>query len=454
MKNIIKNIKLFKKIRRGLINFFTAGHLIFSLKTELKSGKPEKGISFLRKKYPIIKPRSVLFLIELYSYLVTLKNSFVWEGDNKKKLIIHFCCWGDNYAEKARDYLLPSLLAKNNLPAIFKEYTINLFVHCDTKTKADLESLVVLAEIKKYAAVNIIALPDRLVNHYQSLTRYPDFSLLKDINRSNRGLRYLLLGALQANALKDGIQHQALVSFLMPDSILSDSFYFYALSKIEGKKLILTTTFRTNYKAVRKHLAKFYVDDSKAVCSVSGAELSKLQVEYLHDTEQRRVISEETTHFLACARFIFKSKEGLLLRALHYHPILVDCGKIANDLKIDYFPIDDSILKRVLEEDNTPYEEQVWICSDPAMMNFMELSDPNPEVNEPPIFLVPSTYASLLNSIYLLIRSCPMELNEKMNRFFIQNELKFSAGEGYNDETAVIDSEKFLLDLYARIDSE
>lgn len=450
----VKDTKVFKKLRANLIFFFSGCHLIHPLKMELRnSGQLEKGIHFLKKKYPIFKPRSILFLINLYTYLLTIKNSIRWKEENKQKLIVHFCCWGEKYAEKARDFLLPSLLAKNNLPTASQKHAINIFIHCDIKTKILFEKSKVMGELEKYAVINIKVLPDKLITQYNSIKNYPNFWFFDEVNRHNLGLRYLFLGALQANALQEGIQHQALVSFLMPDSVLSDSFYSYALNKIKGKKLILTTTFRTNFNGVRQHLAQ-HLDESQSVCTISGNELSKLQVEHLHETEQRRIIAEDTNHFLACARFIFKAKDGLILRALHYHPILMDCSKIADHLKIDYFPIDDSILKQILQEENLPYEEQVWLCSDTSKMNFMELSEDNPEVNEPPVYNAPSTYDSLLNSIYLLLKACPKDLDEKMNRFFIRNELKFvTETECYSTNT-LIDSEKFLTDLYERIDSE
>lgn len=447
------NGKYYLVIGRWLANIFTVQGIVGKLREVLKTRGLEGAINFLNKRSFLLRTAAYRFLIALYKY--TLQESFVVTGKNEENyFLIHFCCWGENYADKAKNYFLPSLLAKGNLPVLSEKYTVVILVHCDKKTKEILSNSSVAEQIKKYARFQLNELPDELFNLYKSAISYPNIGLSKRVNRRNLELKYFLLGALQTLALNEGLHLKAYTSFLMPDIILSDHFFSVALEHIENKKIIGASTFRTNYFTVNQELEKFYVKKDHSILSISGADMAKLQIEHLHDLDKRKVISEKTKGFQACPRFIFKTETGLILRSVQYHPVLLDCSKINESFRSDYFPIDDLVLKYILS-DEVPYQQQVWLCSDAAEMSVMELSGDEPEKLEGPSaneFF--QGYDQLLESLCSMFMISPEVLNNPMNRFFIQHKIRFNGDKIYHNPDEIIDSDGFVRDVYKKMGHE
>src|SRR3990167_1034778 len=93
-----------KKIRNWLTGFFVASEMDEVLKIISERGVAE-AINFLKKKHIFFRPGYVRFLIKLYEYLaLNMRSLPLFEDEGV--FLIHFCCWGEFYAEKVEKYFL------------------------------------------------------------------------------------------------------------------------------------------------------------------------------------------------------------------------------------------------------------------------------------------------------------------------------------------------------------
>lgn len=445
-----------EKIKPGckFYNYFSIAPRSVDLRAALKAEGISGGISFLNTQYRFFKPAYSRFLLALYSHLSKTSTLSENPDKNKKDFLIHFSCWGESYANKALNYLLPSMLAEGNLPALAQKYNIIVFIHCDTHLAAALKTAKISEEIKKYAALCVSPLPARIIKLYKAATNYPKILAFHELSISNDMLKYFFLGACQSHALQIGLKRKAIISFLMPDIVLSDAFFSCGAAHIEGKKLILASSFRTDFFKAQPELNKFRCKKSSLVLTIPAGLLAKIQVKYLHEYDARRVISEKTEHFIPCPRFIFKTSRGLVLRALHYHPILMNCSEISHEIKADYLPIDDSVLKQILSA-TIPFEQQVWFAKDTTLMNFAELSGTEPMLSEPPTFKgVYFTYDALVETLRSMVSSSAIDFNRQINRFFIQNRIEYDFQDDTHSQDDTVNDATFVSDLCYRLDQD
>lgn len=377
-------------------------------------------IAKLKKQYRFYKPTLVSFLINFYEYLLKLESDLPIYTESEF-LIIHCCCWSKSYAEKMKSYFLTSLLSPNNLPTIGKKLKTMILIHCDQLTKDEILNSPVGEELKKHAILNFITVPDTVLSTYQAKLNYLERRLSKKSNFIDT-FKYILLGGLQTHAFKIALKNKAYISFMMPDVILSDSFFSEMFSAIGNKKVVVSTTFRTNYQNICEKTKKFYANPAETVLSIPACTLTELQIENIHQAAKRRVVSESTYNFSPCAQLIFEALNGFVIRTFHYHPILINCAQLDTDIKMDYFPIDNSVLNQMVSE-HFPFDQQLSVCNDSTRIAWIELSDENIEEN----FATsqPAPYAELVKKIKDMIFKHPSLFDTPLNRYFfsIRNEV-------------------------------
>lgn len=380
----------------------------------INEGLPS-ALIYLHRTYRFYKPAAARFWIFLYQYLIQLDSDNSLKNLKPGSFIVHFCCWGKNYSNKAIHYLLPSLNTPGNLQHIVKSREVLILIHCDKAGKKLLSKSPVVKNLQKEMRVVFLVLPQPLLNACNASCNYPNISYFKKINKIHSNNKYFLLGGIQTQAFKTALQNQAHISFMMPDFLLSDSFLQHAFSKIENRTMVATTTFRTNFSNVKKRIEALYHKPSTTL-SISARTLTQLQIEHIHDAAKRRVVSESTTNFVPTPQLIFEDPHGFVIRAFHYHPILINCSKIDKNIRFDYMAIDYLVLNQILKHDLS-FEQQLWVCDNASEMAVMELSEEdvesyfnvNPSLN----------YFELLNQISSMITREPNVYNTPLNRYFV-----------------------------------
>lgn len=448
MKKIICSLK---KIYTSISNQFNGISTFKQAPLLVKHKGLNAAILYLKKRHPLYTPPTALFFIHLYSYLSLLDQDIKSATDKqneKEVFFIHCCVWGDGYSEKFITYLLPSLLAQGNLPAISKEYNIVLLIHCDKKTQEKLLASSVIEQIKKYARMEFILIPETIFILYKKITHlsYRKKSQISD------NLKYYLLGGLQTLALKKALLQKAYISFLMPDIVLSDSVLTTAFQQTKDRKIALTTTSRTNYQAVKTPLNECS-NSEKTSLSISAPDLTLLQIDHLHPDDKKHIVSEYTQHFTFSARLFFQTREGFIIRAFHYHPILIDCKKLTQPILFDYLPIDNSILNQLI--DNTiPYNQQIWVCDNASIMAIMELTNSTNKVDlishEDNIL----TYLELINIVKNSIKKSGPLFDTPFNRYLISFRHQYSSSSIRKELINEVDDHHFFEQVYHGLNNE
>ncbi len=413
----------------------------------VKNESLTSAITFLKKKYRFFRPAPVIFLIELYRYLLSTSRSFpIFQTDTS--FIIHFCCWGDSYSEKVKNYLLPSLLSDGNLPAIAKQHETTLLIHCDLDAKKKLIASSVMKDIKKYAAVEFLVLPNSLMQSYNANFKNSRSLFLKRLIGIRSNVKYFLLGGLQTQALEIAMKHKAYISFLMPDFVLSNGFLSKILSTIKNKKVVGASAFRTDSRKVSNDLEAFFENKEKTRLAIPANALKELQINHMHPASKRFIVSESTLNFIPCAQLLFETASGFILRAFHYHPVLVNCQQYNYKFKKDYSPIDCNVLNQILTSE-LPYDQQIEIYNDSSTIAFMELSDedfnPAPSNNSKK-----ANYHELLKMICEMILKRPDTYDTPLNRYLssIKNEYE---SHNLHEKDNFISDDTFFSDLKERL---
>jgi hypothetical protein len=332
------------------------------------------------------------------------------------------------------------MLANHNLPALAKQFNVSLLIHCDDATKKIIMQSDAYQPLLMHAKITFCIFPKTLMKLYELKSR--------KISSVFPQIRYLLLGVCQTHAFKVALQYRAYLSYMMPDVVLSDSFFQSAFSHIGNKKLVLTTTYRSHFHAACPHLDEIYQQGLPGQLTISAMKLLALQIDHIHPYEKKRIVSTKTMNFSPSARLIFNHKNGFIFRCFHYHPTIINCANIHRPVGLDYLPIDNTALNDIFDP-NLPYEDQAWVCTNPAEMAIMELSDEAPEME---VILNTATlsYEQLVSQVRDLLINAATIFNTPFNQFLASFRHVFIVP-GYENKLAldddIIDDNQFFYDV-------
>ena len=372
---------------------------------------------WIREKYlsQWFKPLLAKFCRAICDYATQLyaASPMFCKKNNNPHFVIHVCCWGKSYLEKMRTCFIPSLLAKNNLPSLSKEYHCILLIHCTSQVKRALERTFPMLD--DYCEVHYCIIPRTLLKciktprSYKALSR---FRSLKDWVATVQNLHYYLLGLLQTHALEVARLNNSYVSFLMPDFILSDSFLLNCSEKIKDKVCLFAVPPSINYDAVKAPLQAYYSNTEKTTLTISSNELGFLKQKSLHPALLERIISPETCATLLCAQFLFYNYNRLILRSFHYHPILLNASKMDKNCWHNLLPIDSKISDWL--ESLPDFDNQIWTYTDDDSISCAELSDasyPRPKITHY------ATHDELIDATVVMIRTQPLLYSSKLGKY-------------------------------------
>lgn len=212
------------------------------------------------------------------------------------------------------------------------------------------------------------------------------------------------------------------------------------MKKVEDKIIVGTTAFRTNYEQVKPAIEVYKSETDLSIPSLS---LTELQIQNIHEAAKRRIVSEFTQNFAPTPQLIFEHKYGFVVRAFHYHPVLLRCDKIEHKIQLDYMPIDYLLLNQILKDD-VPYENQISICDNAADMAMMELSNKDVEKNFD--FKSELNEQELLVSVQRMMKSAPNVFSTPLNQY-LSSIRHFICSENLHFDAISIEDQDFFLKL-------
>lgn len=160
----------------------------------------------LHSKKEFFRPRAAISLmLNLFNYIEWSKAHFpVFSQGHKKTYIIHTCSWGKAYTNKVIKHLIPCLLSRDNLPALCKDYHIVFWIHCDRKSKEELNNSEEVGLLSNHADVKIEVIPSKILYKLKRVSQ-------PLIGIKNVCYKYYLLGTMQNIAMLVAQHNKALI---------------------------------------------------------------------------------------------------------------------------------------------------------------------------------------------------------------------------------------------------
>jgi hypothetical protein len=328
-------------------------------------------IDFLRNYPYLIKSRPVVdYLLNILNYSIA-QQALIKSNGNKKSYLLHVCIWGDDYSKKFLDFLVPSLLAEGNIPEISKRIKIIFLINCDLKTHEKINSSPVINLLERHCQIEFDIIPEQIFTSLKAAENNCLSKFISLVTKTRPDWKYYLLGCLQNLAMLSAQKSKSYISFLMPDLILSEKSLTTLFAKIfEGKKAAVVTAFRCLDTQVKYHIKDYYNNEA---LNIGAQELCEIAAATMHTAARNRIISKDNMFFQLTAQMIFHYKTKIVVRALHYHPLLVDFEKIHVKVTFDFNPIDSFFLCKIVDKDTT-LENQIWVNQDQNEVAMIEVS--------------------------------------------------------------------------------
>jgi hypothetical protein len=209
--------------------------------------------------------------------------------------------WGKDYSDLFTSIAIPNqlsshnlpLLAKRNVPAIYKIYTTDP----DAKWIRQAQSFIKLSET---LPVEILELEGLHLDKYQVLSKAHQ-TAIEDANRSD-----------------------AAIIILSPDSIWSNGTFEQIVSFAEsGKRAIMVAGIRVIKETfVPELIHKFASDNGERIISPSGRELVSLALDHFHPLT-KSLFWNSTNASEGSHLYWQVGTEGFIVRGFHLHPLMI-----------------------------------------------------------------------------------------------------------------------------------
>jgi hypothetical protein len=269
--------------------------------------------------------------------------------------------WGEAFIDLFLNVCVPNQLTPGNLDALPRGSRYRVLTTADDAPR--LAASDALQRVGLLLPVDIVEVDagDREVDLKYIRTRH----------------RYKMMGACHRRAIADAAEHDAAIFFLAPDFVLGQG----ALAAIRGvhetgKRAVLTANLRLCRERFVAELKRRGVDRP-----LPSRVLVGMALEHLHPAIEDLMVdgSGTDTHPTAVywpVRTRTGKREGLLVRAFHLHPMLLDPVRRLEPLR---GTIDGHYVQRCC-----PREEQVYVVQDSDEVVTFELTPEDRSAEPPP----------------------------------------------------------------------
>ena len=250
--------------------------------------------------------------------------------DREPALVMSLVVWGDTYLDLLERYLLPSLMADGNLPAISK--TVTVIWHIFT-TKQDRLRLLQNPMFKRLQAVSQV--------RFEEIAS--DIVALATANN-----RYWLYGGLTQTSIRLAQRMRADIHFVNPDTVYSRDFFtaLYRLADTEQSRCVLSNSFRTNRESVCPALEAHRAEDGRI--TLGAGELHSLGLQHMHQASRRVFVTADELkgEYLPRSTLLMWLEPGaLVVRTAHYQPMFISSKLLTSVMRLSYFTVDSSFLR-------------------------------------------------------------------------------------------------------------
>ncbi|MEM7466131.1 MAG: hypothetical protein AAF387_04535 [Pseudomonadota bacterium] len=289
--------------------------------------------------------------------------------------ILYFCVWGEAYFDVMERYALPSLLGKDNLSALVAKGPVMILIHCNEALVERATTCQVVQSLRAFAQIRVVSFPQALLKDVEACGDpiYRSFSVAVSA-------KYYLYGALQVEAALTAKKLDARISFFNADLLFANGALKTASDFLDlGYLGVATNTFRSCLDTVGSELENYREITSGVGISIPADDLVRLQVEHIHESAERRLVSEETRYFnVTTAQVLFRVPQGIIVRSIHFHPFMVSPKALSMIQRFDYTPLDASLYSLLIEASPELLTE-IRIMQDASDIALIELSEGSAE---------------------------------------------------------------------------
>jgi len=233
--------------------------------------------------------------------------------------------WGDRFIEAAARTVLSCCLAPGNVPALARLGTVILHIHTRSRDVERIRSLPIIAELSRYARIEIAAIPESLF-----------------IESHVWGLGFWqrnILSFIEYDSLTFARSLGADMICLVADLLLSDGCLSAAKEKLAaGHEIVLTSALRADAGAMRSLTERYRKGLS---LDVPRDTLYRLSLETMHPALRRQFMRPVPQSTVSDPyQVFFTVPGGFAAHAFHWHPVAFSTRSVPADIGFDSHTID------------------------------------------------------------------------------------------------------------------
>jgi hypothetical protein len=243
-------------------------------------------------------------------------------------LVMSLVVWGDAYLDLFERFLLPSLMADGNLPAVAETVTVTWHIFATKQDRLRLAQNPMFKRVQALSQVRFEEIPSEVVA------------------LANGNNCYWLYGALTQTSIRLAQRMRADIHFVNPDTVYSRDF-FTALYRLAARsRCILSNSFRTNRDSVCAALEAYRAEDG--IIALCAGDLQSLGLQHMHQASRRVVVTADELkgEYLPRSTLLMWFEPGaLVLHTAHYHPMFISSKLLTSVMRLSYFTVDSSFIR-------------------------------------------------------------------------------------------------------------
>lgn len=219
--------------------------------------------------------------------------------------------WGDEYVGLFLNYILPTHLSPNNLPALTNLERYKDFCYRIYTTESDAKKIESTLIFKKLSA--LINTSIHYINPQE--TGVP--------GTSTWGGQYITKSECYKDSIAKAAEADAANIMLNSDILLSDGFFLKLYQILKSNKRVVEVigprTIRTDVCTI---LRSKYLSDEGYI-AIPPRDLANISLKYLHPLMMRHFFDKQNANFHPSHLYWSVGEKGILARCFHLYPIMV-----------------------------------------------------------------------------------------------------------------------------------
>jgi hypothetical protein len=217
------------------------------------------------------------------------------ESSELKEYVFITPVWGDGHTKLFLDVCLPSLLARDNIPALSKRSKVKYFIYIKSPADSSITKAPILKKLQEFVEVSLIVFDDHFSNNHSAMSWC-----------HKAGFNY-------------AVEHGSYAVFIPPDCVWSNQAMLSMHKIVEnGYKIIHMSGIRISSELFCPELTKY-----KGNINLTPRELVKIALQYLHPITCSHFFDEKGGGLMPANLFWTVDETGLIARCFHLHPLLV-----------------------------------------------------------------------------------------------------------------------------------